>query len=176
MWDTATWKVRSVLKTAKPVPLYRPQFSPDGKTLAMGAYGAYAIKLFDPATGEEKASFPDGNTYNSSFCWLEGGENTCSPIPSFTTSRRARKWPSPKDFPGIGPVVAAVDGKSFFTRGLDTLTQWSADKGEKLRQWQFPGSLRQVAVTPEGALPAHVQPERHHLRAAPGLGAVKVTP
>ena len=62
-------------------------FSPDGKTLASASYDQ-TIKLWDVATGKEKATFQDPGTGPRQEEFVIGGQ--CGP---WRTVRTARRWP-----------------------------------------------------------------------------------
>ncbi len=69
LWDLTTQQVRATLTPDSDAPARTSAFSPDGRTLATGS-GFGLLKLFDPATGRERATLQpaDRSGMNWIFC------------------------------------------------------------------------------------------------------------
>lgn len=116
----------------EPLPFGRPddrivtiEFSPDGRTIAMGTDGDGGIRLYDVETGRE--------------------------IRSLTAPKRYY-YPDQLAFTSDGSRIAAPSSNSLRGNHPELpgeLDVWDVDSGELLHAFRFPEKLRRVAISPD---------------------------
>jgi RNA polymerase sigma factor (sigma-70 family) len=141
-------------------------YSPDGKTLAVVYHRSsradgfdQAVVLWDPMTGKETGRFPVGRTTASHVSWSPDGVRLAA-----ATDYRAWVWDvktgrplGPSDPGHEGSITAfafAPDGRLFTASDDHTVRSWDPATGKPGLELVHDGWVRDVAVSPDGALVA----------------------
>ncbi|MBV9123795.1 MAG: PD40 domain-containing protein, partial [Planctomycetes bacterium] len=147
-------------------------FSPDGKVLASKTE-SYALHFWDPATGRLLGRIDTTDPIFSGFAYSPDGKQIASVgglrkgddpaavgairLWDAATHREIRTIQVDKFLPSV--LVYAPDGKMLFTNGGDqgagSVCVWEVATGIELLRYKLgPGSIRALAVSPDGRLVA----------------------
>ncbi len=159
LWDVRAAKVRSTLKWRKdwlaeqvaPLPKQEAAlaYSPDGKTLASGNVDK-TIKLWDVATGKERATLKDHVGRLTCLVFSPDGKTLASAGGSInlwdvaTGKQRAVLM-------GATSLAFSPDGKTLASAGQKTITLWDVQAGkERATIKGHRGMIWSVAFSPDG--------------------------
>jgi RNA polymerase sigma factor (sigma-70 family) len=157
-WDVATGKELPRLKRHLHWVMCL-DFSPDGKLLATGSWGARGIRLTELATGKdvpELAGHPEAVT---AVAFSADGKV----LASGSADRTVRLWDAARGRPlrvlvghtgGVTGVVLLPDGRRLASGSLDgTVRLWEVAAGKEVSRLQgAPGGVLSVAVSPDGGV------------------------
>ncbi len=156
LFETGAWKQRAVCKAPTPPGLYGDEpaaLSPDGRLVA--ASTPEAVKLFDGATGAEKASLATSAQGGIVVRFSPDGKQL---VQAAYVSRDITLW----DVEGKkqvaryeGPpntrlmdALFSPDGRSVFcSHSNGQIIRWGP--GEERKEWHLPGPVLKLALTPD---------------------------
>jgi eukaryotic-like serine/threonine-protein kinase len=126
-------------------------FSPDGKTLA--TWADKGTKLFDTATGQERAVFADGGEAVGFFpdgktlVTMAGKYDAKAEVQFWDVQSRARRSTIP--VPGTSNAVLSRDGTQLATCG-GSVELWDTATGKRLTEFPAKAYMRGLAFSPDG--------------------------
>jgi WD40 repeat protein len=161
-FDTADGRQTGTLNLGETA--HKWSFSPDGKTLAVSYYestrnGAtgHAVVLWDPATGKQLGRLSLGRASAGHVSWSPDGARlaTATDYRLWVWDAKAREPLGPAE-PGhegsIGAFAFGPDGR-LYTAGDDhTVRSWDVATGKPVLELTHDYWVRDVAVSPDGAL------------------------
>jgi WD40 repeat protein len=132
-------------------------FAPDGRLLAVARAGDEAVRLFDPATGKERARLSGHFSYVTTLAWSPDGAAIAAGIEEWNkASLRVWGWPGGKelftDSDAVGGVAFSPDGRLLAAVSYDEpLRLWRVKDGKLIGRFCWHGpDMGAVAFTPDG--------------------------
>jgi WD40 repeat protein len=165
VWDVATG--RQIASRPLRALAQDLEFSPDGKTLAVPSHpsasrppeGGHAIDLLDTATWREVGRIPLGRIGVGSVSWSKDGSRLAG-----VSDYRVWAWDAKtgkvlsRGRPGHEGLISAMafgkDGTLFTASDDHTIRSWDPETGTPALELVQDGWVRDVAVSPDGALVA----------------------
>src|SRR5262249_3397431 len=95
-----------LVETVKPdslEPVYCLAFTPDGKAVVTGSDRRTAVRVYDPATRKELASYESGNNAVWGFHFSPAGKALLAAVGGNSTNNSVQVWQLDKLVPGSKP-------------------------------------------------------------------------
>jgi WD40 repeat protein len=139
----------------------RVAFSPDGKTLAVGT--GEAIRLWDPATGEERRTLSGHTRPVHGVAYSPDGRLLASAAGDFRDGKRAgevKVWDAAIGEPkhtlawwedaDVNAVAFSPRGEWIAAGGLEGVRVWNAGTGALEKELPLPAAVLALAFSPDG--------------------------
>jgi WD40 repeat protein len=157
LWNVATRKKVRRFAPEKQAPVQTVAFSPDGKLLASGGHGN-PVRLWDPATGEQKALLGQEPDRILSLAFTPDGKSLAAVrehkvcVWDIATRKELRSFGGGTESPEC--LAVAPDGRFVATGGVGgPVRLWDLSTGKETAQFlKHNNSVRSLAFSPDGKL------------------------
>ncbi len=179
LWDVASGAVLRILRGHKH-QVTTVTFSSDGKQLVTASRWETGVRFWDPATGREQRGL-EGETHggealafspDGSLLIVGGNDNDQRSLHVWDSLTRKKLRTVEHHSSLVTAVHFAPDGTAVSSGTDGTVCLWNPHTGGAETPPDSRGASRRLGwqrrVHARGPTPRHRQPQRHHLRAAPG--------